>query len=174
MAKRHRELLARLDPVGLNRYQITEKDLQTIEKYLKIIQAGWTAGLTWQELLKYGGPYGTSIAIHEIIEIRLLKNRGLRPLKQRTHILQRLLAQNIDAHVIATYEEHLYLQEVILKLFKQTFQVATLIKANRNNTIYPSDLQLFLESDLGVYILEENRVEHARQVIQNLKGVSKI
>ncbi len=170
MAKRHRELLARLDPVGLNRYQITEKDLQTIEKYLKIIQARLTTASTWRELVQYGGPYGTSIAIHEIVEIRLLKNRGLRPLKQRTHILQRLLAQHIDAHVIATYEEHIYLQEVILNLFKQTFQVATLIKANRSHT----DLQLFLESDLGVYILEENRVEHARQVIQNLKGVNKI
>lgn len=171
MAKRHRELLARLDPVGLNRYQITEKDLQTIEKYLKIIQARLTTGSTWQELVQYGGPYGTSIAIHEIVEIRLLKNRGLRPLKQRTHILQRLLAKHIDAHVIATYEEHVYLQEVIQQFSKQTFQVATLIKANRNNT---AELQRFLESDLGVYILEENRASHARQVIQALKGVSQI
>jgi glycine cleavage system pyridoxal-binding protein P len=171
VAKRHRELLARLDPVGLNRYQITEKELETIEKYLRIIQGRLTSASTWQELVQYGGPYGTSIAIHEIVEIRLLKNRGLRPLKQRTHILQRLLAQNIDAHVIATYEEHLYLQEVLQKLFRANFQVATLIKANRNNT---TDLQRFLESDLGVYILEENRVEDARQVIRALKGVKKI
>lgn len=170
MAKRHRELLARLDPVGLNRYQITEKDLETIEKYLKIIQAGLAAGSTWRELVQYGGPYGTSIAIHEIVEIRLLKNRGLRPLKQRTHTLRNLLAQNIDAHVIATYEEHVYLQEALQLLFQEHFQVATLIKANQNNT----DLQRFLESDLGVYILEENRVEHARQVIQTLKGWRKI
>jgi hypothetical protein len=38
LAKRHREILAKLDPVVVTRYQITEKDLRTIEKYLQIIQ----------------------------------------------------------------------------------------------------------------------------------------
>jgi len=38
LAKRHREILAKLDPVAVTRYQITEKDLRTIEKYLQIIQ----------------------------------------------------------------------------------------------------------------------------------------
>jgi hypothetical protein len=52
-----------------------------------------------------------SILIHEIVEIRLLKAKGLEPLRQQTEALQRLLAQNIEAHIIATYEEHLYLQE---------------------------------------------------------------
>jgi hypothetical protein len=39
LAKRHRELLTRLDPVGLKRYQITEGDVGTVEKYIGIIQA---------------------------------------------------------------------------------------------------------------------------------------
>lgn len=52
MAKRHRELLARLDPVGLNRYQITEKDIRTVEKYLAIIQYGLKTTSTWQELVR--------------------------------------------------------------------------------------------------------------------------
>lgn len=38
MAKRHYEILAKLDPVAVTRYQITEKDLRTIEKYLQSIQ----------------------------------------------------------------------------------------------------------------------------------------
>jgi len=38
VAKRHRELMARLEAVGLNRYQITEKDVRAVEKYLSIIQ----------------------------------------------------------------------------------------------------------------------------------------
>ncbi len=54
-----------------------------------------------------------SILIHEIVEIRLLKAKGFEPLRQQTEALQRLLAQNIQAHIIATYEEHLYLQEAV-------------------------------------------------------------
>ena len=168
MAKQHRDLFAGLELIGINRYQITENDIQTIDKYLKIIQAGWAGGLTWQDLIRYPGPYGTSIVIHEIVEIRLLRSRGLKPLKLRSRPLRQLLAKNIDAHVMATYEEHLYLQEVIQRRFRQTFQVATLIQANRNDNV---DLQLLLESDIGVYILEEKRVKDVRRVIQTLKSV---
>jgi hypothetical protein len=50
------------------------------------------------------------------------------------------LAENIDAHIIGVYEETLYLQEVIGRLFGQKFEVATLLKANRNDE---RDLQLF-------------------------------
>lgn len=167
MAKRHRDLLARLEPVGLNRYQITETDVQTVEKYLGIIQKKLTVDTTWQELLQYGGPYGTSILIHEIVEIRLLKAKGLEPLRLQTEALQRLLAQNIEAHIIATYEEHLYLQEAVSRFLGQKFEVATLIKANRPDEV---DLQLFLESDVGIYLLEEQRVDEARQVLAKLKG----
>jgi hypothetical protein len=92
LAKRHRDLLTRLEPVGLNRYQITEKDVQVVEKYLNIIQQGLTGGSTWQELLHYGGPYGTSILIHEIVEIRFLRAKGLAPLQQRTRPLRKMLA----------------------------------------------------------------------------------
>lgn len=168
MAKQHRDLLAQLEPVGLNRYQITESDVQTVEKYLGIIQRGLGAS-TWQELVDVGGPYGTSILIHEIVEIRLLKARGVNPLRQNTRALRRLLARYVEAHIIAIYEEHLYLQEVLNRLFGVTFEVATLIKANRGDDV---DLQLFLESDVGVYIMEEGRVVQARQALARLKGVT--
>lgn len=166
MAKRHRDLLAQLEPVGLNRYQITESDVQTVEKYLGIIQRGLGAS-TWQELVDFGGPYGTSILIHEIVEIRLLKARGVNPLRESTRALRRLLAQHVEAHIIAIYEEHLYLQEVLNRLFGVTFEVATLIKANSGDDV---DLQLFLESDVGVYIMEEHRADEARQALARLRG----
>lgn len=166
MAKRHRELLTRLEPVGLGRYHITEADIQTVEKYLGIIQKKIKTLSTWQELVRYGGPYGTSILIHEVVEIRTLQVRGFEPLRLGKLALRKLLAQNIDAHVIALYEEHLYLQEVIGRLFRQRFEVATLLKANRNDQ---RDLQLFLESEVGIYLLEQERVETARQVLARLK-----
>lgn len=141
MAKRHRDLLVRLEPVGLNRYRITKADIQTVEKYLSIIQKGVKGGSTWPEAVQYGGPYGTSIIIHEVIEIRWLRSRGFEPLRLRTQALRNLVVENIEAHVVATYEEHLYLQEVISQLFSQKFEVATLIRANRGDE---ADLQLLL------------------------------
>jgi hypothetical protein len=49
LAQRHRELLARLDPVAVTRDQITEKDLLTIERYIKIIQADLEFSITPQQ-----------------------------------------------------------------------------------------------------------------------------
>ncbi len=105
MAKRHRDLLVRLEPVGLNRYRITEADIQTVEKYLSIIQKSVKGGSTWREAVQYGGPYGTSIIVHEVIEIRWLRSRGFEPLRLRTQALRNLVVENIEAHVVATYEE---------------------------------------------------------------------
>jgi hypothetical protein len=74
----------------------------------------------------------------------------------------------VYAHVLGVYEEHRYLQEVINRLFGLSFEVATLIRANRTND---TDLQMFLESDVGIYLLEEARLDEARGVIARLKGV---
>ncbi len=167
MAKRHRDIMTRLEPVGLNQYQITEADVRTVEKYLSIIQKDVKGGDTWQEVVQYGGPYGTSIMIHEIVEIRLLKAKGLEPLRQRTKALRNMVTENIETHIIATYEEHLYLQEVINRFFNQKFEVATLVRANRGDEV---DLELFLDSDVGIYILEEERIKEADQVLARLKG----
>ena len=168
MAKRHRELIARLDPVGLNRYQITEKDVRTVERYLDILQSKFKGASAWDDMMRYGGPYGTSILIHEVVEIRILEGRGLRPLSLHRRRLVQTLTEHIDAHVMGLYEEHRYLQEVINRLYGQTFEVATLVKANSNDE---RDLQLFLESEIGIYLLEEQRVEPAQEALARLKGI---
>lgn len=155
--------------MGLNRYQITEKDIRTIEQYLRILQSHLKIENTWDELTSYAGFYGTSIAIHEIVEIRALRARGIEPLDYRKKALQAILQQRIDAHVLAIYEEHLYLQEVMLRQFGTNFQVATIIQANRPDN---TDLDLFLESDIGVYILEEERVTEAEDLLTQLKGMT--
>lgn len=67
---------------------------------------------------------------------------------------------------MALYEEHRYLQEVINRLYGQTFEVATLVKANSNDD---RDSQLLLESDIGIYPLEEARIEAAQQALNRLK-----
>lgn len=167
MTQRHREILAKLDSIAVNRYQITEKDIQAIEQYLRIIQRRVKGGSTWQDIQIYPSAYATSVVIHEIVEIRRLEELGIQPLKLKTKALQAALAVNEVAHVAATYEEHLYLQEIISRQFQQHFEVATLILANRGNWI---DLEMFLESDIGVYLLEEDKVEQAAEIIAKLKG----
>ncbi len=169
LAKRHRKLLTRLDPVGLNRYQITENDAVKVEQYIGIIQGNFLKlGIqtTWQDIVHFAGPYGTAILIHEVVEIRALEARGLRPLRRKMSSLRQLLAQHIDAHVIALYEEHRYLQEVINRLYGQTFEVATIVAAN----CIQSDLERFLESDIGVFILKENRINEVSRILDRLKG----
>lgn len=166
MARRHRNLLTRLDSIGLNRYQIAEEDVQTVEKYLGIIQANLAGFSVWDELVHYGGEYGTSILIHEVVELRHLglTEQGLRGETQRS--LRQLLFQNLEAHIFALYEEHLYLQEAMNRLYSENFEVATLIKANRSDD---RDLQLFLKGGIGLFLLEEERVATARRVLAELK-----
>ncbi len=77
------------------------------------------------------------------------------------------LTENIETHALATYEEHLYLQEAIARFLGQKFEVASLIKANRGDD---DDLERFLESDYGIYFSGEDRVEEAERVIAQLKG----
>lgn len=168
MAKKHREVLAKLDPVAAARYQITEKDIRTIERYLKIIQADLKGVSTWQEIRDFPTAYATSLVIHEIVEIRLLQAKGLDLFKLRTEALQQTLAINIDTHVQAIFDEHLYLQEHISRHYRQFFQVGTLLKVNRSDD-FETDLQLLLESDVGVVIIEDDKLDAARQIISELK-----
>jgi hypothetical protein len=171
LAKQHREVLAKLDPVAVARYQITEKDIRTIERYLKIIQADLeVVGVsTWQEMRDFPSAYVTSLTIHEIVEIRLLQAKGIDPLKLDTDTLQQTLAWHVEAHIQAIYDEHLYLQEYIAQHYKQLFQIGTLLKVNRQD-VDETDFQLLLQSDIGVVIVEEDKLEEARRIIAELKG----
>ena len=168
MAKRHQAILAKLDPVAVARYQITEKDIRTIERYLKIIQAKLAGASLWQQIQEFPSAYATSLAVHEVVEIRLLQAKGIEPLKLDTISLQHTLATHIDAHIQAVYDEHQYLQDYITRHYKQFFQVGTLLKVNRDDE--EEDFQLLLESDIGVVIVEDDRLEAARRIIAELKG----
>jgi hypothetical protein len=90
VARRHQAILAKLDPVALVRYQITENDIQTVERYLKIIQATLErAGVSlWQQIGTFPGVYATSLVVHELVEIRLLQAKGIDPLNLDTFTLR--------------------------------------------------------------------------------------
>jgi hypothetical protein len=164
-------VLAKLDPMAVARYQITEKDVRTIERYLSIIQADLELeGVSlWQEIIDFPPAYATSLVIHELVEIRVLLARGIDPLKLDTDTLQQTLASNIDVHIQSVYEEHSYLQEYISRRYQQLFQIGTLLKVNRLD-VDEVDLQLLLSSDIGVVIIEDDKLDEARRIINELKG----
>lgn len=169
MAKRHRDILDKLDPIGVNRYHIAEADIETVEKYLSIIQANMQGRKLWQQIVQFPSGYATSLVVHEIIEIRLLQARGINLFKMDTSTLQQTLATNIDAHIQAIYDEHLYLQDYINRRYKRLFQIGTLLKVNREDDD-EEDFQLLLDSDIGVFIVEASRLEEAQKAIDELKG----
>jgi len=80
-----------------------------------------------------------------------------------------ILASNVDTHIQAIYDEHAYLQEYIARHYKQFFQIGTLLKTNRDDD-EEVDLQLLLYSDVGVVIIEDDKLAVARQIIAELKG----
>jgi hypothetical protein len=75
----------------------------------------------------------------------------------------------IDAHIQATYDEHVFLQAYIAQHYRQPFQVGTLLKVNREDD-FETDFQLLLESDIGVVIVEDDKLAEAQQIIAELKG----
>ena len=151
------------------RYQITNKDMRAIERYLKIIQADLRGVSTWQEIQDFPSAYATSLVIHEIVEIRLLQAKGIDPFKLDTETLQLTLASNVDAHIQAIYDEHSYLQEFVSREYKQFFHIGTLLKVNRDDDL-EKDFQLLLDSEIGVVIVENEKLENARKIIAELKG----
>ena len=161
----YQRLLTLYDPVGLNRYGITTDDLRDIERYIHILQSGLSKTV-WDEVVQIGGPYGTSILIHEIVGIRTLQQAGIDPYRYTQKELARLLVDHLSAHVVAIYEEHLYLQDVLLRQYGRHFEVATLVKANRADD---TDLNYLLESGIGVFLLEQDRVEEAKVYLEQLR-----
>lgn len=169
MAKQHREVLAKLDPVAIARYQISETDIGAVERYIQIIQDDLSGVSIWGEIQDFPSAYATSLVIHELVEIRLLQVKGIDPFKLDTESLQLTLANNVEAHIQAIYDEFLYLQEYIVREHKRLFQIGTLLKVNRADDL-ETDFQLLLESDIGIVIVEDNKLEDARRVIAELKG----
>ncbi|MEA3341155.1 MAG: hypothetical protein U9R15_14420 [Chloroflexota bacterium] len=59
-----------------------------------------------------------------------------------------------------------HLQDVLLRQYGRRFEAATLVKANRADD---TDIGYFLESDVGVFLLEQDRVEEARTYLEQLR-----
>ena len=160
----HHRLLDIFDRSALDEYGITAQDLERIKEYVILLQQDLPTTV-WEEAVNIGGEYGTSIIIHEIVELRELIRLGIAPLATDEAVADRL-KEHPEAHALALWEEHRYLQKVIRRKYDRRFEVATLIRANRYDEL---DVERFQESDVGVFILEsEEQVEKARMLLNRL------
>lgn len=160
----HGRLLDIFDRSALDKYGITAQDLERIEKYVTLLQHDLPTTV-WEEAVSIKGEYRTSIIIHEIVELRELLKLGIAPLAAGKAVADRL-KEHPEAHALALWEEHLYLQKVIRRKYGCRFEVATLIRANRYDEL---DVERFQESDVGVFVLEsEEQVEKARMLLNEL------
>jgi hypothetical protein len=164
----YHHLLDHFDAYGLEQYDIGPTDLEMVHQYITILQAGFPETV-WDESLRTGGIYGTSILIHEIVEIRGLFRAGIDPFTLTARELARCLEVVPDAHVQGLWHEHLYLRTAIRCRYGQVFEVATLMQANEVGRL---DVERFWESDVGVYLLEKDRIAAARAILEELaRGV---
>ena len=121
MATNYAELLRRFDPIGIARYQITARDLETVHRYLMILQSDLPRN-SWNEALTTSGEYGTSVVVHEVVQIRGLLRVGFQPLRNDAKRISEFLDEHREIHAAGLYEEHLYLQDVLMRKFGEHFK----------------------------------------------------
>jgi len=112
--------LADFDPKIVADYNITEKDLDRVVRYLRLLQGPDALAL---EDIALGGYYGTSALLHEIVELEILLEREPELLEMDRDAILDFWHANEDAHTQALASEYKYLRDVIRCLFDATIEI---------------------------------------------------
>jgi len=147
--------LADFDPQLVADYDITEEDLDRVVRYLRLLQGPDALSL---KDIALGGYYGTSALLHEVVEVRVLLARERQLLRRSPARVKQFFLDNPDAHAHALAVEHIYLRQVIARLFKQDTAVGALILANAGRR----DFCILAESDIPVPLFEPTDEEVAQ------------
>ncbi len=139
--------LADFDPRVVAEYDITDEDLEQVARYLRLLQGLDAPTL---EDIAIGGYYGTAALLHEVVELRVLLARDRRLLRRSPALVKRFFLDNPEAHALALAVEHIYLREVIARLFKQDTALGALILANAGRW----DFYVLAESNILVPLFE--------------------
>ena len=146
--ERSRRRLAEVfDPQVVADYGITADDLRRVERYLRLLQGADALSL---KDIAVGGYYGTSALLHEVVELRMLLARDRRLLRKSPARVKQFFLDNPDAHAHALAVEHIYLRQVIARLFEQDVAIGALILANAGRR----DFCVLAESDVPVPLFE--------------------
>lgn len=149
--------LADFDPDIVAAYHITERDLENVIGYITILQGQESQVLND---LAAGGYYGTSVLLHEGVELRILLSRDPGLLQRGYDDIDAFLQANQDAHVQALMVEYDYLRRKIALVFNEIVGYGELVCANAST----NDFKMLFESDIEVPIFEPSAVQIVRAV----------
>jgi len=160
--------LADFDREALAEYGVTQQEIRHALRYVAILQG--TDSQTYTDIAA-GCYYGTSVLLHEVIELRILLKRDRRLLFRSRQKVRRFLRENEDAHVEGLMTEYTYLQRVIEERLGEQISLSALVWAN--TTLF--DYNRLLESDLPLPFLKPTAEEVGRagKLLSRLKKLCK-
>jgi hypothetical protein len=158
--------LTAFDPRIVAEYHITESDLRNVVQYLTIVQDRDSRTLAD---LRRGGYYGTSILLHELIQLRYLLERDPQVLRRDKAFLRRRLTADLEAHLQGLVAEYEYLQGAIRKVFGQIVGIGALVQANASTTDF--DLLFASDVEIPIFPATDNEIEHARGLLERLRAL---
>ncbi len=160
--------LSAFDPHIIAAYHITEQDLQNAVRYITILQGQESQVLVD---LANGCYYGTSVLLHEVVELHILLIRNPRLLQGSKKDIGLYLKANSDAHEQALIAEYSYLQERLDYILGEVIGIGALVRANASS----EDFNILFKSDFEVPILEPTpeQIAHAAKSIARLKTLGR-
>lgn len=158
--------LTDFDPDIIAAYHITERDLQNAVRYITILQGRESQVLND---LAAGGYYGTSVLLHEVVELRILLSRDPGLLQRGYDDNDAFLQANQKAHVQALVAEYDYLRRKIALVFNEIVGYGELVCANAST----NDFKMLFESDVAVPIFEPSaaQIMRAIELLARLKAL---
>jgi len=160
--------LTDFDPDIIAAYHITERDLQNVVRYITILQGRESQVLND---LAAGGYYGTSVLLHEVVELRILLARNPLLLRKRKRAVGLFLKENAGAHIEGLMAEYSYLRRKIAYAFDKIVGIGELVRANAST----EDFKMLFgaEGQMPVFEPTEEQVERASNLLARLKGLGK-
>jgi hypothetical protein len=160
--------LADFDHEAIEQHNVTVGDIENTDRYVAILQG--TDSQTYADIAS-GCYYGTSVLLHEVIELRVLMKRDRRLLARSRQQVKKFLQDNEDAHIEGLRAEYVYLQRVIEEQLKEQIGLSALVRANTIRF----DYDRLLESALPLPFLEPTteEVRKAGKLLSRLKKLGR-
>jgi hypothetical protein len=124
------------DRDALKEYNITMEDQRDVRAYVLHLQGHLGKESIWYSTIAKGGEAGTLALIHEVVEMRDLKSKGIDLLQHSPEDARILLEANKDSHVKALRAEYDFWAKR-----RRGADIRQFL-----DTLHPQDRDLFLES----------------------------
>lgn len=160
--------LADIDPQVVAEHHITERTLERVIRYVRLLQGEDAPTL---RDIAVGGYYGTSALLHEVVELDILLERDPELLEMGQDEALAFFRVHEDAHAQALSEEYTYLQRVIRQVFGQRISIGALVVANA----LWDDFYILVESGIALLLFrpEDEEITRASALLDELRSLGK-